>query len=395
MEMGRNDQDNDYRELLLSALRSTRDLRKGIEGGSLQVFVDQENIGALDRAGAGATLVFESRERPLHLVEVRTESGRLVGGLCMPESGAKSVRFGIGAANIELSAYTDHGRGTVRAVSCSAHPVLHRIQRMLGSLAGGILHHIRTFHAPARGSVAGASAPTPHAVLWARAGVLAQVVLAISVLALVTDRVTDSQRWGRVAVDGDLLNRQLTAAQDALARQEQRLAQVVRSQDEVERALLAQKRKIAGLHRVAKNVERYGRSHQEYETFFLAQLNDAAAERTQIHDRLRNLSVSNEKLSREVAQLQVRTVVTEARLANQAQSFQFWVSFQEGIPDERIDQWVREIRGHKGPVNGGWYSVEVDLPQSQSKDRLLKAFEQETDIVKAVSLSLDVPLSPK
>jgi hypothetical protein len=146
---------------------------------------------------------------------------------------------------------------------------------------------------------------------------------------------------------------------------------------------------------VAKNVERYGRTHQEYETFFLAQLNDAAAERTQIHDRLRNLSVSNEKLSREVAQLQVRTVVTEARLANQAQSFQFWVSFQEGIPDERIDQWVREIRGHKGPVNGGWYSVEVDLPQSQSKDRLLKAFEQETDIVKAVSLSLDVPLSPK
>jgi len=402
MEMGRNVQPNDYRERLLSALRSNRGLHMEDEGGSLRVLVDQECIGTLDCAGAGATLVFESRERPLHLVEVRTESGRLVGGLCMPESGTKAVRLRNGAADVELSAQVSDGRGTVRAVSRSAHPVLHRVQSMLGSFVGVIVRQVRTFGAPDRGSVAGASAFTPHAVLWTRAGVLAQVVLALAVLFLVSDRLRDSQgmqeRGMRIAKVSETLARQQAATEEALgalARQEQRLAQVARSQDKIERVIRTQENKITGLHRVAKKVEKYGQTHQEAEAFFLTRLNDAAVERTRIHDQLRTLSVSNETLSREVAQLQVRTVVMEARLANQLQSFQFWVSFKEDIPEERIDQWVREIRGHKGPVNAGWYSVEVDLPQSQSKDRLLKAFQQETDIVKAVSLSLDFPTSPK
>lgn len=399
--MEQNIHNDDYREHLLSALRSDRRSRTADEGGSLHVLVDQESIGTLDCAGAGATLVFESRERPIHLVEVRTESGQLVGGLCMPESGSRAVRLRVGSADVELSAQAYHGRGTVRAVSCSAHPVLHRVQSMLDSLAGGIVHQIRAWGAPAHGAVAGAPV-APSASLWAGAGVLVQMGLVVTVLFLLGDRMIDAQkaeeRDAKVARVGDSLARQQAASEgalEALARQEQMLRTLTSSQAEVKQALRAQKREMAGLHRVEEKIEQLSRARASSEASVVARLNDAAAERAQMGNQIRILTAAKEELNREVAQLRVRTVVTEARLANQVQSFQFWVSFQDGIPEDRIDQWVREIRGHKGPVNAGWYSVEVDLPKSQSKDRLLKAFQQETDIVKAVSLSLDFLASPK
>ncbi len=399
--MEQNIPKTDYREHLLSALRSDRRSRPEDEGGSLHVFVDQEGIGTLGCAGRDSALVFESRERPLHLVELRTESGRLVGGLCMPESGTKAVRLRVGTVDVEVSVEAADGRGTVRAVSHQARPELRRVQDMVGGLAADIRDHVRGMVTSAPGNVArGPVAPSTS--LWAAAGVLAQVGLVVTVLFLLGDRMIDAQkteeRDAQVARVGETLARQEAASAgtaEALARQERLLRALTSSQAEVRQALRAQKREMAGLHRVEDKLEQLGRARASFDASVVARLNDAAAERAQMGDRIRVLTAANEELNREVAQLRVRTVVTEARLANQVQSFQFWVSFQDGVPEERIDQWVKEIRGHIGPVNAGWYNVEIDLPQSQSKDRLLKTFQQETDIVKAVSLRPATPEDPK
>lgn len=399
MEMERNDRNNDYRRHLLEVLRSNGEARNGEEGGSLHVLADQESIGELDHAGA--SLAFECRERPIHLIEVRTESGRLVGGLCVPENGTKAVRLNCGRATVELNVQATPDRWTVRASTCPTPTVLHRLRSLAGSLAGKFRPHIGIGGAPARWRNPGVAPAALPATLWTRAGVLAQVVLAFAVLVLVSDRLDDSkriqERGMRLAKLAESIERQEAVTEEALealSRQEQRLAKITSLQSDVARTLRAQEREIGGLQRVAQKVNKATSTHREAEAFFLTRLNDAAAERSKLQGQLRDLSASNEKLGREIAQLQVRTVVTEARLASQVEPFRFWVSFQEGVPEERIDQWVREIRGHKGPVNDRWYSVEVDVPQSQSKDRLLRSFQQDTDIVKAVKLSFEVPSNP-
>jgi hypothetical protein len=68
-------------------------------------------------------------------------------------------------------------------------------------------------------------------------------------------------------------------------------------------------------------------------------------------------------------------------------SFTFRVSFHDNTPEKSIQDLIQQIHGRTGQVNEGWYSIEVDLPQSQTPDLFVDALKK-AKIVKSVATSL-------
>jgi hypothetical protein len=75
----------------------------------------------------------------------------------------------------------------------------------------------------------------------------------------------------------------------------------------------------------------------------------------------------------------------DSRSNIQLQPFLFWVAFSEGATQESIDQWLREMDGHKGVLNEGWQEVQIVQP-AVPPDRFLDRI-REAKIVKAVRTS--------
>ena len=75
----------------------------------------------------------------------------------------------------------------------------------------------------------------------------------------------------------------------------------------------------------------------------------------------------------------------DSRSNIQLQPLLFWVSFSEGTTQENIDQWLREMDGHKGVLNEGWQEVQIVQP-ALPPDRFLDRI-REAKIVKAVRTS--------
>jgi hypothetical protein len=83
--------------------------------------------------------------------------------------------------------------------------------------------------------------------------------------------------------------------------------------------------------------------------------------------------------------------VVEARREADPQAFMFWVSFQDGTPEKSIEDLIQEINGtKKGPMNSGWYPVEVTLPKPEPPDRFLESIRR-AKIVKSVATSKVIP----
>ncbi len=105
---------SEYRQRLLDALKTHSIRRRREEPDLLQVFVNQERVGTVASAGTEPTFAFSSRERIVHSVEVRTEDGVLVGGLCAPEFGIRSARVPLSRDAIEITVHNRMDGGSVR-----------------------------------------------------------------------------------------------------------------------------------------------------------------------------------------------------------------------------------------------------------------------------------------
>jgi hypothetical protein len=77
--------------------------------------------------------------------------------------------------------------------------------------------------------------------------------------------------------------------------------------------------------------------------------------------------------------------MAEARPVPQQPPFLFWVTFSEGTSQDSIDQWVHDMHGRKGALNEGWQAVEI-VPPTEPMERFLDQIKQ-TKIVKAVRIS--------
>jgi len=359
-----------YRERLLDSLRDFPERRRRERPDSLRVFVNQECVGTLTCGGAGSMSVFTSRGRPVHAIEVRTSTGLLVGGLCAETAGMKRAEFPVAMRTLEVSVENRLEGGSVRVAYCAASPVRDWVKNRLTAVKTGMAGQSLSL--------------SPD--FWRMARVAGQAALVVSVLLLAADRLTD--RWGlketvaRFTTIAETSGMKLAAAEDALIKQEKVLTSLART-------VKAQKQYLT---RVQRAVGVMAQEQQQFsasvETRVFAELSQATTERERMHDQIQSLTVAKDAMSKDIAVLETRAKVAEIRQETQVRPFMFWVSFQDGTPEESIDSLIREIHGRTGQINAGWYKVEVSLPPPQTADSFVESLKKAT-IVKAVKTSLN------
>jgi hypothetical protein len=424
---------NDYRAHLLDALDEQPRRVNEERPGFLQVLVNHERVGTLNCAQTDPTFGFSARERSIQHVEIRSESGVLIGGCVAPEAGQKSVQVPVGKGTVAIHVQNHFDGGSVR---------------LQYEAAPGWWLHV----AAAMGLTSSAPAVSSGKIpFWTVTTAFAQIVLALGVVALLAERIPSwiGSEDHRHQLEEELAARQST--QEQIDRVHQQLAQLVEaqtaavasSQSEQDRiaqlnALLdtvahAQQRlntQVVGVQEDLKTVK--ADVAQEVQTSLRVAVNAVEADRELVRHDLQSIKTVNETLIKQVALLESRNRELHARLALTSlevakanasskstvlakgdvpkeapaptavqvadglreadrQAFMFWVAFQDGTTEKSIEDLVQEINGiKKGPMKSGWYSVEVTLPNPEPPDRFLESVKR-AKIVKSVVTSKAMP----
>jgi hypothetical protein len=421
---------NDYREHLLDALDDQPRRASAEPPGILQILVNHERVGTLDCAHNNPFFAFTVRERSIQQLEIRSESGTLIGGCLAPEAGSKDVRIAIGkgAANIQVRNHYDGGSLQIRYEAA------------------------RRWWSPVTAPIGAPSKAQPAAKstsFWTAATACAQIVLAVGVVALLAERIPSWMGSDDRAhqLEEELAARQST--QDQIDRMHQQLAQLSDAQaaamalSQTEQERIAQVNALLDLvtHGQQKLNQQVAAVQddllavktdvgQEVQSGLRAAVSAAQADRDLVRQDLQSIKSVNETLIKQVALLESRNRELHARLAltslevakanatpkspvlakndtvkdtavpttvadglreSDRQAFMFWVAFQDGTTEKSIEDLVQELNGiKKGPMKSGWYSVEVNLPKPEPPDRFLESVKR-AKIVKSVVTSKAMP----
>ncbi len=423
---------NDYRELLLDALDDQPKHAAAERPGLLQVLINHERVGTLNCAQTNPSFAFTVRDRSIQHLEIRSESGVLVGGCVAPEAGHKDVRVPIGkgaAIIIQLHNHFDGGSLQMRYEPASRwwSQVSTAIRMPLGS-----------------------SKPSTSATsIWTMTSAFAQIVLAVGVVALLAERVPTWMGSDDRAhqLEEELAARQST--QEQIDRMHQQVTQLIEAQTATVAVSRAEQERIAQLNSLVDTVTHAQQKlntqvvalqedlhavktdvAQEVQNGMRVAVNAVESDRELVHQDLETIKSVNETLIKQVALLESRNRELHARLALTSlevakanatpkptvlaksdtakaaampttvadglreadrQAFMFWVAFEDGTTEKSIEELVQELNGiKKGPMKSGWYSVEVNLPKPEPPDRFLESVKR-AKIVKSVVTSKVMP----
>lgn len=409
-----------YRSQLLASLngRSSGSLRAASD--PIQVYVNERRVGRLEGGGIGATLHVQCAD-PIETIQLRTEDGTLLGGLAAPEHGFRTDRVGLSADAVDLCVHNTALGGTLNALFVPAPSFWSRAWKNLGDLADRWAVR-RPETAPAYGM---------------RTVAFTQALLAIAVVGLVADRTT-TWMTPEPPPSPVVHTAMLPAAPSAeTAQLEQQLEKLSKMQAKIGEVLESQQNGVAQLHQAVAKLSSTQESmassvvlvKEEVKTEVKEELEkrleavgreaDRAArhvaskgrvEHEQLEAAIRSLTADNDRLSKEVVSLEEHNQTLKNKLqtavasvskpadpgperllkmadsqATQQAPFLFWVTFSEGTSQERIDQWVHEMKGHKGAVSEGWQEVRI-VPPPVPPDRFLEQIREEK-IVKAARIS--------
>ena len=422
---------NDYRAHLLDALddqpRRVIDERPGF----LQILVNHERVGTLNCAQIDPSFNFSARERSIQHLEIRSESGVLMGGCVAPEAGQKSVRVPVGKGNVTIHVQNHFDGGSVRVEYEPAPRWWSHMAAAMGLASG----------------TTAASAGKTSA--WTMTMAFAQIVLALGVVALLAERIPSwvGSEDHTHQLEEELAARQST--QEQIDRVHQQLAQLVEAQASATALSRSEQERIAELNALIDTVAHTQQKlnaqvvtvqeelktvktdvAQEVQTGMRVAVNAVDADRELVRQDLQSIKTVNETLIKQVALLESRNRELHARLALTSlevakanaspkptvvaksdlpketptampvadglreadrQAFMFWVAFQDGTTEKSIEDLVQELNGiKKGPMKSGWYSVEVNLPNPEPPDRFLESVKR-AKIVKSVVTSKAMP----
>ncbi len=392
-----------YRSQLLD-LRSER-LSHSVRGllDPIQVYVNERRVGELKGAEIEATLHVHGVDH-IETVQLRTEDGRLLGGLVAPESGFRTARVQCSANTVELCVQNTVQGGSLSAVFIPAPSFWNRTWTILADVADRWM--VRR--------------PASTMAYGIRTVAFTQVLLATAVIGLVADRVmiwiapehivaptaqAEALRTASIA-EVEQLAKQLrelrlmqTKVGDALQSQEkgmtllnQTMARLSSTQESVASSVVMVKEEIE---------KRQESTEREADRPVQLPVGRGVVDQEQFETAIHGLAADNERLSKQIAGLEEhnrtltaklqmaiahvakaveqnpeRVVAREADVARkhqlvpvadsrqntQAQPFLFWVTFSEGTSQESIDQWVNGMKGHKGSLNEGWQEVQIIPP---------------------------------
>jgi BMFP domain-containing protein YqiC len=418
--MGHQDDLELYRSQLLASLngRSSGSLRAASD--TIQVYVNERRVGQLEGGGIGATLHAQCAD-PIETVQLRMEDGTLLGGMTAPEYGFRTDRVGLSADAVELCVHNTALGGTLNALFVPAPSFWSRAWKNFGDLADRWAVR-RPETAPAYGM---------------RTVAFTQALLAVAVVGLVADRTT-TWMTPEPAPSQVVYTAALPAAPSAeTAQLEQQLEKLSKMQAKIGEVLESQQNGVAQLHQAVAKLSSTQESmassvvlvKEEVKTEVKEEIEkrleavgreaDRAArhvaskgrvEHEQLEAAIRSLTADNDRLSKEVVSLEEHNQALKNKLqtavvsvskpadpgperllkmadsqATQQAPFLFWVTFSEGTSQERIDQWVHEMKGHKGAVSEGWQEVRI-VPPPVPPDRFLEQIREEK-IVKAARIS--------
>jgi hypothetical protein len=413
----------DYRERLLEALQAGASRSACDASDSIQVFVNQRRVGLLDGAGVEATLQVQTDAR-IDTIQLRSEDGVLLGGLSAPEYGFRSAHIPLTRSAIDLEVRNTPQGGSLSAAFTPGPGLWHRARLALTRVATRADRH-----------------PAPTVAYGTKALALTQALLAIVVVGLATDRMTGWLTPERTPPPVTPAEAPWAAPLAEVAKLKQQLVELAQMQMKAVETMQTQQQGMAQLQRtmaklsssqetVASSVltvkqdmeQRRKASRRDIERVTQLLMSQAHTGQEQLEAEIHSLTVANDRLSKEMADLEKNnqdlkkrlksagvdvskaTVsdrdkpmvaqqtepsqppqVAEARPNAQQQPFLFWVTFSEGTSQESIDQWVNDMHGHKGALSNGWQAVEIGTP-AEPMDRFLDQIKQ-AKIVKAVRVS--------
>lgn len=416
----------DYRARLLDGLHVRGRRSACVASDPIQVFVNDRRVGVLESGRIETTLQVQSHER-IDTVQLRSEDGVLLGGLSGPEYGYRTGRITLSRDTINLRVHNGSQGGSLSAAFIPAPSLWHRAWQTLTD---------------------GAHVPAPHpartVIPGLKAVAFAQVLLAVLVMGLAADRIVAWRTPERTPPPVTPKEAPWAAPLAEVTKLEQQLGELARMQAKAVETIQTQQQGMAQLQRtmaklsstqetVASSVltvkqemeQRRKGSGRDIDRMTRLLMSKAQTEQEQLEAEIHSLTVANDRLSKEMADLAQNnqdlkkklksagldiskaTVsdrdkpmvarqsetnlssqppqVAEARPNAQPQPFLFWVTFSEGTTQESIDQWLREVQGHKGPLSEGWQEVQI-VPPSVPPDRFLEQVRG-AKIVKAVRTS--------
>lgn len=416
----------DYRACLIDGLKVRA--RRSACGSSdpIHVFVNEHRVGTLDGGGTETTFQVQVQSR-IDTVELRSEDGVLLGGLSAPEYGFRTAHIPISGDTIQLRIHNTAQGGSATAMFTPAPSSWRRIWKTLAASAESTVR-----------------LPTVMMEPRIRVVAVAQVLLAIVVVGLAADRlavwmapertpslVTQAEApWAASLPEVTKLERQLgelaqmqARTVDTIQLQQQGMAQL---QSTITKLSSTQEKVVSNMLTVRQEMEKQQKgSGREVRQMTRLLMGKALSEQEQLEAEIHSLTVANDRLSEKMAGLEQnneelkkklkaagvevsKAVVSghgnatttrppdilqtpqslqaaDSRSNIQLQPFLFWVAFSEGTTQESIDQWLREMDGHKGVLNEGWQEVQIVQP-AVPPDRFLDRI-REAKIVKAVRTS--------
>ncbi len=408
------EQDRDlesYRAYLIDGLKVSA--RRSACGSSdpIHVFVNEHRVGSLDGGGIESTFQLQLQTR-IDTVQLRSEDGVLLGGLAAPEYGLRTAHIPISGDTIQLRIHNTPQGGSATAMLIPAPSSWRRIWKTLAASAEAAVRLPAVTMAPGIRIVA-----------------VTQFLLAIVVVGLAADRtavwmaaertpslVTQAEApWAASLPEVTKLEQQLgelaqmqTKTVDTIQLQQHDMAQL---QSAITKLSSIQDKVVSNMLIVRQEMEKQqkGSGHEVRQMTRLL-MGKTLSEQEQLEAEIQSLTVANDRLSQKMvgleqdneelkkklkaAGLEVSKAVVQTPQSPQAadsrsniqlQPFLFWVAFSEGATQESIDQWLREMDGHKGALNEGWQEVEIVKP-AIPPDRFLDRI-REAKIVKAVRTS--------
>jgi hypothetical protein len=412
-----------YRERLLQNIKSGSSRSACRTADSVQVFVNRRRIGSLDGSKGEAALHVRTDDR-IEDVQLRSEDGVLLGGLSAPDYGARAGHIRLDRDTVELRVHNYGQGGSVNAVLTPASS-FWRVAR-------------NAFSRAARAAVPGTQLVVPGM----RTMAFTQLLLAVLLAGLVAEILTGGKMFERPSTPPAVTPIQApwAAPLSEVAKLQQQLAEVSNMQTKAVDTIQAQQQGIAQLQRTIAKVsanqetvaagvltvkqeieQRRKGAGREVDRLTRMLMSKAQNEQEQLEAEIQSLTVANDKLSKEMSDLEVRNQdlkkrlkaagidvskagtpaqdrpllaqatesspmpeAAEARPSSQP-PFLFWVTFSDGTSEESIDKWVRDMRGRKGPLADGWQAVEIQ-PPTEPMERFIDHIKQ-AKIVKAVRVS--------
>ncbi len=306
---------SDYRARLLHALQVGGRRSAGGASDPVQVFINDRRVGLLNGGGTETRFQLISLAH-IDSVYLRSEDGVMLGGLSAPECGYRSCRIPLSGDMIELRVQNNSQGGSVSASFITAPDLWGRAWQTLTSMVSVM-----------------ALRPTNAIVPGMRAVAFTQVLLAVAVIGLASDRMTGwltperaapsvtpkEAPWAAPLADVTKLEQQLgnltrmqAKVMETIQTQQQGMTQI---QQTMTKLSSTQETVVSSVLTVKQEMEQRRKgSGRDMDRVKRLLMTKAQTEQEQLEAEIHSLTVANDRLSKEMENLEQNNLDLKKKL---------------------------------------------------------------------------------